>query len=93
MTSPQLVTTSSATDLAAAIRDGRLTASEVVEAHIVCPVFPCTAPHRRWPWGFARGGMPVGVQLVGAPDAEDTLLAAGLAVQRALMPRWAGPRL
>ncbi len=84
----------------------------------VCPVFPCTAPHHRWPWGampftlssqtwvnlaglpglalpvgFTRRGMPVGVQLVGAPDAEDTLLAAGLAVQRALMPRWVGPRI
>jgi Asp-tRNA(Asn)/Glu-tRNA(Gln) amidotransferase A subunit family amidase len=35
--------------------------------------------------------MPVGVQLVGAPGAEDVLLAAGLAVQRALMPSWAGP--
>ncbi|MEI7772540.1 MAG: amidase [Chloroflexales bacterium] len=43
------------------------------------------------PVGFTRGGMPVGVQLVGAPGAEDVLLAAGLAVQRALMPRWVGP--
>lgn len=34
MISPLLLTTSSATDLATAIRDGRLMASEVVEAHI-----------------------------------------------------------
>lgn len=45
------------------------------------------------PVGFTGRGMPVGVQLVGAPGAEETLLAAGLAVQRALMPRWVGPRL
>jgi len=45
------------------------------------------------PVGFSRGGMPVGVQLVGAPGSERTLLAAGMAVQRALMPEWAGPAL
>lgn len=45
------------------------------------------------PVGFSHAGMPVGVQLVGAPGSEATLLAAGMAVQRALMPRWLGPDL
>jgi Asp-tRNA(Asn)/Glu-tRNA(Gln) amidotransferase A subunit family amidase len=45
------------------------------------------------PVGRSRSGMPVGVQLVGGPGAEQTLLAAGLAVQRALMPVWQGPDL
>lgn len=45
------------------------------------------------PVGRSRRGMPVGVQLVAAPGGEATLLAAGLAVQRALMPAWSGPRL
>jgi Asp-tRNA(Asn)/Glu-tRNA(Gln) amidotransferase A subunit family amidase len=39
----------------------------------------------------AKNGMPVGVQLVGAPGAEQTLLAAGLVIQQALMPVWSGP--
>jgi Asp-tRNA(Asn)/Glu-tRNA(Gln) amidotransferase A subunit family amidase len=39
------------------------------------------------PVGFSGRGMPVGVQLVAAPGGEATLLAAGLAVQQALMPR------
>ncbi|NJK31709.1 MAG: hypothetical protein HC927_04430 [Deltaproteobacteria bacterium] len=39
------------------------------------------------PVGFSGHGMPVGVQLVAAPGGEATLLAAGLAVQQALMPR------
>jgi Asp-tRNA(Asn)/Glu-tRNA(Gln) amidotransferase A subunit family amidase len=39
----------------------------------------------------ARTGLPVGVQLVGMPGAEHTLLAAGLAIQRALLPVWRGP--
>ena len=45
------------------------------------------------PVGFSGRGMPVGVQLVGAPGAEATLLAAGMAVQHALMPTWRGPNL
>jgi fatty acid amide hydrolase 2 len=45
------------------------------------------------PVGFSGCGMPVAVQLVGAPGSEARLLAAGMAVQRALMPRWAGPAL
>lgn len=43
------------------------------------------------PVGFAAG-RPVGVQLVGAPGSEATLLAAGMAIQRILMPRWVGPQ-
>jgi len=39
----------------------------------------------------AKNGMPVGVQLVGAPGAERTLLAAGLVIQQVLMPVWHGP--
>lgn len=45
------------------------------------------------PVGFTGRGMPVAVQLVGAPGTETTLLAAGMAVQRALMPEWRGPAL
>jgi Asp-tRNA(Asn)/Glu-tRNA(Gln) amidotransferase A subunit family amidase len=41
----------------------------------------------------ARTGLPVGVQLVGGPGAEATLLAAGMVIQRALMPEWSGPVL
>ena len=43
------------------------------------------------PVGRSRNGLPVGVQIVGAPGAERTILAAGLAVQQALMPLWRGP--
>jgi Asp-tRNA(Asn)/Glu-tRNA(Gln) amidotransferase A subunit family amidase len=44
------------------------------------------------PVGCAKQtGLPVGVQLVGAPGSEHTLLAAGLAIQRALLPVWSGP--
>ncbi len=43
------------------------------------------------PVGRSGNGLPVGVQIVGTPGSEETLLAAGLAVQTALMPHWAGP--
>jgi Asp-tRNA(Asn)/Glu-tRNA(Gln) amidotransferase A subunit family amidase len=39
----------------------------------------------------SRLGLPVGVQLIGAPHTEATLLAAGLVVQQALQPVWHGP--
>jgi Asp-tRNA(Asn)/Glu-tRNA(Gln) amidotransferase A subunit family amidase len=45
------------------------------------------------PVGRSGHGLPVGVQIVGAPGAERTLLAAGLAVQNTLMPEWRGPVL
>lgn len=45
------------------------------------------------PVGWNGRGMPVGVQLVAAPGGEMTLLAAGMAVQQALMPQWRGPAL
>jgi amidase len=45
------------------------------------------------PVGRSRSGLPIGVQIVGAPGAERRVLAAGLAVQRALMPEWRGPVL
>ncbi len=45
------------------------------------------------PVGFSGNGMPVGVQIVGNPGSERLLLAAGLAVQQALMPQWVGPSL
>lgn len=45
------------------------------------------------PVGFNGRAMPIGVQLVAAPGGEATLLAAGLAVQRALMPRAPVPNL
>jgi Asp-tRNA(Asn)/Glu-tRNA(Gln) amidotransferase A subunit family amidase len=45
------------------------------------------------PIGRSGNGLPVGVQIVGAPGAEHTILAAGLAMQRALMPEWCGPPL
>jgi Asp-tRNA(Asn)/Glu-tRNA(Gln) amidotransferase A subunit family amidase len=46
------------------------------------------------PVGFSRhAGLPVGVQFVSMPGTEHTLLAAGLAVQRALLPDWHGPTL
>lgn len=38
-----------------------------------------------------RNGLPVGVQIVGAPGAERTILAAGLVLQQALMPVCHGP--
>ena len=43
------------------------------------------------PVGFSGRGMPVAVQLVGAPGGEARLLAAGMVLQQALMPRWMGP--
>ncbi len=39
----------------------------------------------------ARRGLPVGVQIIGVPGAEQTILAAGLVIQQALMPIWQGP--
>lgn len=39
----------------------------------------------------ARRGLPVGVQLVGMPGTEQTLLAAGLVIQQTLSPHWSGP--
>ncbi len=45
------------------------------------------------PVGRSGNGMPVGVQIVGLPGAEATILAAGLAVQRVLQPVWSGPQL
>jgi Asp-tRNA(Asn)/Glu-tRNA(Gln) amidotransferase A subunit family amidase len=39
----------------------------------------------------ARTGLPVGAQVVGGPGSEATLLAAGMVIQRALMPEWSGP--
>ncbi|MBM3794004.1 MAG: hypothetical protein FJW31_08030 [Acidobacteria bacterium] len=35
------------------------------------------------PCGFSRDGLPVGLQLVGAPGADDRVLAAAQAYQRA----------
>ncbi|NJO07423.1 MAG: hypothetical protein HC876_18985 [Chloroflexaceae bacterium] len=45
------------------------------------------------PVGFSGNGMPVAVQIVGNPGTERLLLAAGMAVQQALMPQWVGPKL
>ena len=45
------------------------------------------------PVGQSGNGLPVGVQIVGALGAEHTVLAAGLAVERTLMPEWRGPVL
>lgn len=39
----------------------------------------------------SRTGLPVGVQIVGNAGSERTLLAAGVAIQQALMPTWNGP--
>src|SRR5262249_661016 len=43
------------------------------------------------PGGPSSSGLPVGVQIVGAPGAERAILTAGLAVQQALLPHWSGP--
>lgn len=43
------------------------------------------------PVGRSGRGLPVSVQIVGAPGAERTILAAGLAIQQALTPTWYGP--
>ena len=45
------------------------------------------------PVGRSGNGLPIGVQIVGAPGAERVILAAGLAIQRQLMPEWCGPTL
>lgn len=46
------------------------------------------------PVGCSRkAGLPVGVQIVGAPGAEQAILAAGLAVQQTCMPTWNGPAI
>ena len=45
------------------------------------------------PVGRSGNGLPIGVQIVGAPGAERVILAAGLAIQRQLMPEWQGPTL
>lgn len=43
------------------------------------------------PVAASGDGLPIGVQIVGAPGTESTILAAGLAVQNALAPEWRGP--
>lgn len=45
------------------------------------------------PVGFSGNGMPVGIQLVGNPDSEQQLLAAGMVLQAALRPTWDTPPL
>lgn len=45
------------------------------------------------PIGSTGRGMPIGVQIVGMPHTEHTILAAGLAIQQALMPEWRGPTI
>ncbi len=47
-----------------------------------CPVNVAGLPALSLPAGFTAGGLPVGVQLVGRPDGEETLLAIGAAFQR-----------
>lgn len=43
------------------------------------------------PTGFDANGLPMAVQIVGARGREDVILAAGQAVQQAVMPAWVGP--
>lgn len=45
------------------------------------------------PVGFSAENLPLGVQLVGMPGQERTLLMAGLAIQQALMPEYHLPPL
>lgn len=46
------------------------------------------------PVGFSsRDDLPIGVQIVGNPGSERTVLAAGRVVEEALMPTWRGPSL
>ena len=47
------------------------------------PVNYLGLPSLAIPSGFTRGGLPVGMQLIGRPFAEATLLRAGAAFQRA----------
>jgi Asp-tRNA(Asn)/Glu-tRNA(Gln) amidotransferase A subunit family amidase len=35
------------------------------------------------PCGFTKSGLPIGVQILGAPRAEDTLLRVGAAIEDA----------
>jgi Asp-tRNA(Asn)/Glu-tRNA(Gln) amidotransferase A subunit family amidase len=43
------------------------------------------------PVAASGDGLPIGIQIVGAPGTEKTILTAGLAVQNALAPEWRGP--
>jgi Asp-tRNA(Asn)/Glu-tRNA(Gln) amidotransferase A subunit family amidase len=43
------------------------------------------------PTGFDANKLPTAVQIVGARGREDVILAAGMAVQQAVMPTWVGP--
>jgi Asp-tRNA(Asn)/Glu-tRNA(Gln) amidotransferase A subunit family amidase len=43
------------------------------------------------PTGISREGLPVGVQIVGNPGADRTVLAAGLVIERQLAPEWRRP--
>jgi Asp-tRNA(Asn)/Glu-tRNA(Gln) amidotransferase A subunit family amidase len=45
------------------------------------------------PIGTAPNGLPTAVQIVGARGREDVILAAGMAVQQAVMPVWKGPEI
>ncbi|HUA82321.1 MAG TPA: amidase [Bryobacteraceae bacterium] len=41
-------------------------------------------PSLAMPCGFSRNGLPIGMQILGAPQSEDTLLRAGAALEDAL---------
>jgi aspartyl-tRNA(Asn)/glutamyl-tRNA(Gln) amidotransferase subunit A len=47
-----------------------------------CPVNVAGLPALSLPAGFNADGLPVGVQLVGKPDGEETLFAIGAAFQQ-----------
>ena len=47
-------------------------------------------PSLAMPCGFTKGGLPIGMQILGAPRSEDTLLRAGAAMEDAMGSSGAG---
>jgi len=45
------------------------------------------------PAGCSREGLPIGIQVVGQPNAEELILKVGLAIQEALGPTRQAPMM
>jgi aspartyl-tRNA(Asn)/glutamyl-tRNA(Gln) amidotransferase subunit A len=59
-------------------------AIRVATTRLVRPFNALGWPALALPCGFSGGGLPIGLQLVGAPRQEDTLFQAGAAIEDAL---------
>jgi aspartyl-tRNA(Asn)/glutamyl-tRNA(Gln) amidotransferase subunit A len=66
-------------DVGGSVEDVRLTTTRFMRAINVLGI-----PSLAMPCGFTRAALPIGLQILGAPGAEDTLLRIGAAMEDAL---------